>query len=195
MSPSSLRVVVIWRSSFFQVYLPGVFVLRRAVASRVSMSEMHPHLMVATLRSPSPTDCWVSKQKWSNHFLRDLAGLFIEVSNGKNIIPFPLIDRHDSRRGSFFGNGLLRTRGHFFAVNECLIFFSKLSYVFVRTFARQYPRLTSIVLHGVDLHFNSIPFEVIRNFDFQHWANFCIPSNPSFRLGSSVTSRRRIFST
>ena len=49
MSPSSLRAVVLWRSSFFQVYLPGVFVLRRAIASRVSMSEMHPHLMVASL--------------------------------------------------------------------------------------------------------------------------------------------------
>ena len=49
MSPSSLRAVVIRRSSFFQVYLPGVFVLRRAIASRVSISEMDPHLMVATL--------------------------------------------------------------------------------------------------------------------------------------------------
>ena len=47
--PPSLRAVVTWRSYFFQVYLLGVVVLRRAIASTVSMSEMHPHLMVATL--------------------------------------------------------------------------------------------------------------------------------------------------
>ena len=34
---------------FLSSVIAGVFVLRRAIASRVSMSETHPHLMVATV--------------------------------------------------------------------------------------------------------------------------------------------------
>ena len=48
LSPS-LCVVVMGSGSFFQVYLPGVFVLRRTIAPRVSVSEMHPHFVVAAL--------------------------------------------------------------------------------------------------------------------------------------------------
>ena len=51
--PPSLRAVVTWRSYFFQVYLLGVVVLRRAIASTVSMNEMHPHLMLTTLKRRS----------------------------------------------------------------------------------------------------------------------------------------------
>ena len=59
-----------------------------------------------------------------------------------------------SQRGSPAQMPLLR--------NECFSFsFLKLSYVFLNTRAR-----------GIDLNFDSITFQVIRNFDFQYWANF-----------------------
>ena len=66
------------------------------------------------------------------------------------------------------------------------------NYVFVNTSADHNPSLSPVVLHGVDLNFDSRTFQVIRNFDFQYWANPCVPWNPSFRLASFITSGRHI---
>ena len=45
------------------------------------------------------------------------------------------------------------------------------------------------------IFFNSILIQVVRNVDFQYWANFRVSSDPSFRRGSFIVSRWRIFST
>ena len=47
-----------------------------------------------------------------------------------------------------------------------LVLLWKLSYVLVNTSADHSPRLRSIFLRGINLHFNSITFHVIRNLDF-----------------------------
>ena len=53
--------------------------------------------------------------------------------------------------------------------SECgfLVHFWKLSYVLVNTSADHNPRLGSVVLHGVNLNFNAITYQVIRNLEFR----------------------------
>ena len=83
----------------------------------------------------------------------------------QNIILFPLVDRQNSRRW-------WRWRWHerFLDATSSLflLLFQKLSYVFVNTSADHNPRLGPVVLHGVDLNFNFVTFQIIRNFDFQY---------------------------
>ena len=43
-----------------------------------------------------------------------------------------------------------------------------------------------MVLHPVDLNFNALTFQLIRNFDFQYWANFCSPRMHAFGLGNQI---------
>ena len=74
MSPPSLRAVVIWRGSFFQVNLPGVFVLRRAITSK-SQHERDastPHGGNFNL-FPSDTGCW---RRWRTRHVNVFATHF-----------------------------------------------------------------------------------------------------------------------
>ena len=80
----------------------------------------------------------------------------------------------------FCRNGCRRTWCHFFVMDKFLVLFWKLVDEFVSTSADHSQGLRSIMLHGVDVNINAITFQVIRNFDLQHWANLCVPSNPSF---------------
>ena len=93
----------------------------------------------------------------------------------------------------FCRNGFRRPGGHFFVMNGFPYLFWKLFYVFVHLSADYNSWLRSIVLHGIHLIFKSIMIRVMRNFDFQYWAIFCIPSKTSFRRGSLV-SKCRVFS-
>ena len=81
-----------------------------------------------------------------------------------------------------------RTGNQFFVVNRFLILFKKLIDVFVQSSADHNPGLRSI-LHGINFHFNSMLIQVIRNLDFQYWANFRVSLISSFRGGSFITSR------
>ena len=78
-------------------------------------------------------------------------------------------------------------------MNGFLVLFWKLSYVLVNTSANHNPGLRFIVLHGIDLNFNSIAFQVIRNFDFQNWGQSQNWANLlysfEFRLGAFIDSR------
>ena len=84
-----------------------------------------------------------------------------------------------------------RSDGHFFVVNSFPVLFRKLTDVFVHLPAAHKSRFETHRLHGINFDFNSISIQVIRNLDFQHWAIFCISSNPSFRRGSVIISRWR----
>ena len=51
----------------------------------------------------------------------------------------------------------------------------KLIYSFLNTSADHIQRLSPVVLHGVDLHFNFKAIQVFRKLDLQYWANFVFP--------------------
>ena len=59
---------------------------------------------------------------------------------------------------------------------------------------RSQSRIVIHILHGVHSDFNSIVIQVIRDLDFQYWANLRISSNPSFQCGMFTTSKWRMFS-
>ena len=86
-------------------------------------------------------------------------------------------------------SGIHRTRIHFYVVNGFLVDLWQLSYVFVYTSADQNQRLSPVVLHGVDLNFNSLTFQVIRNFDIQNWANLYVPSSWIFYHLEEISTR------
>ena len=94
----------------------------------------------------------------------------------------------------FCRNGSPRTAGHFSFATGFPSLFQKLADVFVHSLADLNPGLWSIVLRGINLVFNSILFQMIRNLTFQSWANFRVSSIPYFRGGSFIIWRWRKFS-
>ncbi len=61
--------------------------------------------------------------------------------------------------------------------------------------ADNHPRLSAVFLHRIDLDFKPVTVKMFCNLDFQYRTNFGVTSNKSFRKGSTVISRVRIFTT